>query len=447
KSWIKSISKVSIPKEETPGEKEGLKYEEVQEGDLEPNEDEEVLTPTSDMNQFRIHKGRKRILSIILPERSERRQSMAADLQNRQSQGSGKSRKSGVSGRDSRVSRRSARVSRTSRATRLTVGSSHTAGTQRTHKTLGSGQTGLSARTGRTGMTAGTMRSQLTSLAETGANFEHHFMVNSSLGPRIVTRVGEFDQKMDEVPEEPEPIEDVPLPVPQGKLSADLRIPMLLISFCVVCNSYCYSNEFGSFAILLREYYGVSSATMCALGQTGGDFLAAIVMQVAALSAFAEDPHSRPGDSGSEVPCLDAVARCWARIAFPPYNLCWVLLIWIGLNMMMISSMLPLAICGQVMMSSSYCLASKWAAELCHFYSMDDDLLFMNMQIRIGQAQSLAAALSSFLATLLFEQVHPTTSYIVSGSLAGVVLLIYTAGFCGRVGCQHAHLAEEEREA
>lgn len=37
-------------------------------------------------------------------------------------------------------------------------------------------------------------------------------MVNSSLGPRIVTRVGEFDQKMDEVPEEPEPIEDVPLP-------------------------------------------------------------------------------------------------------------------------------------------------------------------------------------------------------------------------------------------
>eukprot|EP00913_Durusdinium_trenchii_P026560 g24918.t1 len=87
----------AIPKEETPGEKEGLKYEEVQEGDLEPNEDEEVLTPTSDMNQFRIHKGRKRILSIILPERSERRQSMAADLQNRQSQGSGKSRKSGVS--------------------------------------------------------------------------------------------------------------------------------------------------------------------------------------------------------------------------------------------------------------------------------------------------------------------------------------------------------------
>ena len=42
----------------------------------------------------------------------------------------------------------------------------------------------------------------------------HHFMVSSTLGPRIVTRTGEFGlEEEDEGIEEPEPVVDGPLPV------------------------------------------------------------------------------------------------------------------------------------------------------------------------------------------------------------------------------------------
>eukprot|EP00435_Cladocopium_sp_Y103_P015168 s1292_g3.t1 len=457
-------------------------------------QDEDALTPTSRMNVFH-PKGSKK--GLILTHRMEgavqtyeenvatkqlriadghdehlvtiREGSMTAPGGSQYPRGSYFSgRGSMVSGRASRVSRasrasRASRVSQASRLSHVSRGSraSRMSGTSRVSRisrtseatlrvsrttdrhsrrrasewSRDSEDSRISHLTGKTNQTSGTMRSnmtlrsQMTSLAEAGTNFEHHFMVNSTLGPQIVTRTGQ-DNVEDDFGEEEAPLEDVPW-VAKGTIHAGSRLPLVLICLCGLVNSFCYATEFGTFAVLYREYYGISDATTAALCQTAGDFVAALSMQINTFS--------------SQFECCDGCVRIWQKFAFPPYNLSWALFIWILLSLSMISGVFPLAVTGQVLMSCTYCLASKFSSELIFFYSRGDVKAFMKLQVYVKSSEALAAAVGNFLGLFLLEAVNPWMPYLVCSCMSFVVCVLYTNIFCGRLSCRDIVVAEEKR--
>lgn len=329
---------------------------------------------------------------------------------------------------------RVSRISRTSEATLRVARAARSKQRRASDWSLHSDESRTSRRSARTAQTTGTMRSnmtmrsQMTSLAEAGTNFEHHFMVNSTLGPQIVTKTGTDDVEDDFGEEEP-PLEDVPWEA-KGTIHADSKLPLVLICLCGLVNSYCYATEFGTFAVLYREYYGISNATTAALCQTAGDFVAALVMQINTFSGQFE--------------CCDSCLDIWHRLAFPPYNLSWALFIWILLSLAMISGVFPLAIIGQVLMSCTYCLTSKFSSELVFFYTRGDLKAFMKLQVYVKSSEALAAALANFLGLFLFE-LNPWLPYVICGCMAFVVSVIYTNIFCGRLSCRDIVVAEEKR--
>lgn len=437
----------------------GVDYDEVDELQTRwvQSDDGNTVSPTSRINVYK-----KRKSHVVIAGRVER--AAFSDLGNDAHRLSewepGDARQSHVS----RTSRWMSRVSRTSRVSRVTVKSrisnvsrkSHMSyvsrtseatlrtsrtsdrepqrrtsqWTMRTSHTRSSAMTGGSVGTMRTNMT---MRSQFTSLAEAGTNFEHHFMVNSTLGPTIVTRTGQEGDFEDEFIED-EPIEDIPF-VRRGTIAKTARVPLFLVLLGSLSSGFCYATEFGTFSIVFRELYGLTSATPAALGQTGGDFLAAMVMQI---NTFSET-----------LPCFYQGLLLSDRIAFPPYNVSWILLIWTLLNLGMISGILPLAITSQVLMSSTYCLASKFAGDLCFFYTRGDVKAFMVAQMYMRRAEAFTGAVANLLGLLFVEHVDITTPYVVCLCLSGAVLVLYTNGFCARVACEHVAVAEEKmlREA
>jgi len=434
----------------------GLDYDEVDELQtrFDQSDDGNTMSPTSRIN---VYKKRKSV--AIIAGRVERaamsdlaRQSSVemrdsewgADV--RPSHYSRSSRRQSRSSRTSRISRVTvkSRVSTTSRMSRMSYVSQTSEAALRTSRTSDrqpqrrtsqwtvntlqtkqTAMTGASVGTMRTNMT---MRSQFTSLAEAGTNFEHHFMVNSALGPTIVTRTGQDGDFEDEFVEE-EPIADVPF-VRRGNLPKESRMPLLLVLLGSLTSGFCYATEFGTFSIVFRELYGITTATPAALGQTGGDFLAATVMQFNTFS------HT--------LPCFYGIEFLSERIAFPPYNISWILLMWTLLNLCMISGVLPLAIISQVLMSSTYCLSSKFTGDLCFFYTRGDVKAFMNAQMYMRRAEAFTAAVANLLGLIFLEHVDITTPYVVCLCLSGAVLVLFTNGFCARIACEHVAVAEEK---
>lgn len=343
-----------------------------------------------------------------------------ASRSSRASQVSSMSRASRMSGasRVSHISRTSEaimRVSRTARASR--------------RRASGRRASELSINSDESGKSNMTLRSQMTSLAEAGTNFEHHFLVNNTLGPQIVTKTGQDDVEDDFGEGEP-PLEDIPWAA-RGTIHPGSRLPLFLICLCGLVNSFCYATEFGTFAVLYREYYGISDATTAALCQTAGDFVAALSMQINTFSA--------------QFKCCRGCVGLWQKFAFAPYNLSWALFIWILLSLSMISGVFPLAVLGQILMSCTYCLTSKFSSELIFFYSRGDLKAFMKLQVYVKSSEALAAAFANFFGLFLLEAVNPWVPYLVCSCMSFVVFVIYTNIFCGRLSCRDIVVAEEKR--
>lgn len=433
----------------------GLDYDEVDELQTRIGtvDDGNTMSPTSRLN---VYKKRKSVAIIAgRVERAAMSDLAQSQIELRESEWQPDARESHWS----RSSRRQSRTSRASRISRITVKSRVSSASRMSHMsylsktseaalrtsrtsdrqpqrrtsrwTINSSQTKQTAMTGasvgtmRTNMT---MRSQFTSLAEAGTNFEHHFMVNSTLGPTIVTRTGQDGDFEDEFVED-EPIADVPF-VRRGNIPKESKMPLLLVLLGSLTSGFCYATEFGTFSIVFRELYGITTATPAALGQTGGDFLAAMVMQFNTFSAT--------------LPCFYGTVLLSDRIAFPPYNISWILLMWTLLNVCMISGVLPLAIISQVLMSSTYCLSSKFTGDLCFFYTRGDVKAFMNAQMYMRRAEAFTAAVANLLGLIFVEHVDITTPYVVGLCLSGAVLVLYTNGFCARIACEHVAVAEEK---
>ncbi|CAK9018405.1 Uncharacterized protein SCF082_LOCUS14077 [Durusdinium trenchii] len=255
--------------------------------------------------------------------------------------------------------------------------------------------------------TQGTFLSKVTGVTnlKDSENLEHTFLANNALRPTVqTTRAGE--PRGDEA--EDKKTKGIP---------KDLRIPALLIVMCCLNNNLSYVLEFSTFAIFFKEYHGWNSALWASLAQSAGDLTAAIMMKL--LGAATDD---------------DEEAGILRRLTKQPYSLSCLLFIWLLCNLGMTSPWLPLAVTAQVIMGTVYVYTSKLTTDLNLFYSLGDQSLFLHLQVWCKNVEALGGCAASFLGPLLFEAVSPFFPFFVSATFSTVTFILFTSGFCQRLG-------------
>ena len=135
---------------------------------------------------------------------------------------------------------------------------------------------------------------------------------------------------------------------------------------CCLNNNLSYVLEFSTFAMFFKQYHGWNSALWASLAQSAGDLTAAAIM-MKVLGAATDD---------------DEEAGILRRLTKQPYSLSCLLFIWILCNLGMTSPWLPLAVTAQVIMGTVYVYTSKLTTDLNLFYSLGDQSLFLNLQVR-----------------------------------------------------------------
>ncbi|CAJ1458483.1 unnamed protein product [Effrenium voratum] len=221
-------------------------------------------------------------------------------------------------------------------------------------------------------------------------------------------------------------------PVPMSKVR--LGLPALLITLNAFNNYFAYATEYMVFAIFFREQHGWTSATWAGVAQTAGDLVAAGLMQL-----------PKPWKSETE----PAGCRKWlGAIVSKPYNLSCVLALWVVMNLAMASPWLWLAIVSQVLMGTIFVFSMKMVTELNLFYSRGDTGTYVALQVFARNAESMGSLLTGPLSMYLYEQVHPVAPFLLSSAISLLVFLVYTAGFCGRLGCtvDGIEAAEQRRD-
>ncbi|CAK9004958.1 unnamed protein product [Durusdinium trenchii] len=323
------------------------------------------------------------------------------------------------------------RASRASIATRRTQ---MTMGTRVTGMTRGTVLTGKSARTIRTALTArsqmtrgtsktqGTVLSRMTALTsfKDSDDFQYHFGAHSALRPAIARRAGGPAEV-----EEDDNVEDEPKP--KG-IPKDIRTPSFLIVLCCFNNTAVYVLEFATFAIFFKEFHGWEAATWASLAQTSGDLVAAVMMKVLRNNV----------DEAENVGWL-------RRITMQPYNLACLLFCWTLCNLGMISPLLPVAVTAQIIMGTVFVYTMKMSTDLNLFYSMGDTAVFLKLQVNCKNAEAIGGCIFSFLGPFLFEHVSAFFPFMVSTFLSALIFIVFSAGFCQRLGCEEIESAESKR--
>lgn len=284
-----------------------------------------------------------------------------------------------------------------------------------------------------TGRTAVSAFSRMTALSQAGQDFSHHFLTSSSLQPRIVGATGGKTKVRVEV----EDLDGDGAGKTQAKtgIPSDIRLPCFLIVLCSFCNNCSYAVEFSTFAIYFKEAHNWNEATLAGVAQTAGDLTAAIMMQV--IPVFVSNDYD-PDE-------LDCCRRFLHHLTSQPYNLSFVLFTWVLFNGGMVSPILPVAITAQILMGTTYVYTSKWTMDMNLFYSLGDSKLFMNLQVLCQNAHSLGGSIGGLFGIFLYT-LNPVAPFIFSSVLACVTFLIYTVGFCARLGFgDDIDTAEEKR--
>jgi len=315
---------------------------------------------------------------------------------------------------------------RTGRASRGTRGS------RESHESLPTRSSVKSSRTNMSGRSILSAFSRVTSLSQAGQDFSHHFLTSSAITPQIVGATGSQTKPRVEVEDFDDDAgkTEAKTGIPRG-----IRFPAFLIVLCSFCNNFSYGVEFSTFAIFFKEGHNWNEATLAGVAQTAGDLTAAIMMQVIPFFVSHDyDPIE-----------LDCFRRFLHHLTSQPYNLSFILFTWVLFNGGMIVPVLPVAITAQVLMGTTFVYTSKWITDMNLFYSMGDSKLFMTLQILCSNAHALGGSLGGLLGGLLYT-LNPVAPFICSCAVACVVFVIYTAGFCARLGFgDDIDTAEEKR--
>ena len=283
-------------------------------------------------------------------------------------------------------------------------------------------------RTGRTPTTVMTSLSRMTSLSKAGMDFRHHFGTAGALQPQIVGATGAkaalrdvetWHVDGDGNVEEQEGL----VPTKRARIPKDVRLPAFLIVLNCFCSTASYVIEFSTFAIFFKQEHNWNVAIFASFAQTAGDVMAAIAMQV--IPAIFPDNF----DEDEAGP----IRRFFHYMVSQPYTLTTTLLTWVLFNAGMMSPWLPLAIVAQVFMGSSYVYSSKWSTDMNLFYSLGDSNVFLTLQVYCRNAEAIGGSISGLLGTYLFT-LNPIAPFAFSTGLAFLSLVLYTVGFCARLG-------------
>mmetsp|Transcript_67437 Transcript_67437/g.147790 ORF Transcript_67437/g.147790 Transcript_67437/m.147790 type:complete len:724 (+) Transcript_67437:46-2217(+) len=326
------------------------------------------------------------------------------------------------------------RASRNSRASRASRASRESAGTGSSYgaRNMRSGSPPSSRRSNQTGGTASSVFTALTSLlalSESGQDFRNHYLTSNALQPQIVGSTGAA-QKLRLELDVDDDAEEAETGIPR-----DIRFPALLIVLCSLCNNCSYSVEFNNFAIYFKEVHNWNEATWAGLAQTAGDLMAAIAMKLIPV-IFSSDYD--PDKSGR-------FRRFLHHLTSEPYNLTFILFTWVLFNFGMTSPILPIAVVAQILMGTTYVYSSKWTTDMNLFYSMGDPRLFLNLQVLCRNADAVGGGIGGVLGAFLYT-LDPLAPFVFTGALACVIFVVYTAGFCARLGFgEDIEMAEEKR--
>lgn len=293
--------------------------------------------------------------------------------------------------------------------------------------------TSKSKQTSRTGQTLLSSFSRVTALSEAGQDFSHHFLTNTALQPEIVGATGQKAKlRLDYIGDDDGP----EAAASRGKgIPPDVRLPSAMIVLCALCNNCCYAMEFATFAVYFRQVHNWDQASLASVAQTAGDVMAAIAMQVVPFLFTSE----------YDLDELGCFQRCLHHMTAQPYNLSFILATWVLFNLGMMSPILPLAIAAQVLMGTTYVYSIKWMTDINLFYSLGDSKVFMALQVYCRSAESLGGIFAGILGTTLFT-LDPSAPFAFNASLSCVTLLVYTTGFCARLGIGlDIETAEEKR--
>ena len=323
--------------------------------------------------------------------------------------------------------RSSARTSRHSsasrqRASQLSNATPLTKVTKQTNRTSNTSQTSRTARTAGTVVTA---LSRMTSLSEAGEDYRHHFGTAGALRPQIVGATGAKSALRDDVEtwDADGNVVEQEGPTKRASIPKDVRLPAFLIVLNCFCNNTCYALEFVTFAIFFKQVHNWNQAIWASLAQTAGDVMAAVAMQI--IPAIFPDNF----DEDEAGP----IRRFFHYSVSQPYTLTTTLVTLFLFNAGMMSPWLPLAIVAQVFMGSSYVYSSKWSTDMNLFYSLGDSNVFLTLQVYCRNAEAVGGSMAGLVGTYLFT-LDPIAPFAFSTGLAFLCLVLYTVGFCARLG-------------
>ena len=222
----------------------------------------------------------------------------------------------------------------------------------------------------------------------------------------------------------------------KSKIPPHLLLPALLIYLHGFANFLSYSTVWSTYAIFFKEHHGWDSATWAGIAQTSGDLLAAAAMALTPKST-AQNEHSK---------AATGIRRLLPAMVRPPYNISWLLLFWVVLNLGITHPLLPVSIAAQMLMGTVYTYCIKANTDLNLFFSSGSSDLFLALQVGTRGAESLGATFGSFMSLQLYAFVHPTAPFLASAAGSFIALIVFTISFFLRLGCpQSLETAEEAR--
>lgn len=289
--------------------------------------------------------------------------------------------------------------------------------------------------------------SSMTSLAEAGMHFEHHFSVNASLRPKIATIGGQrkapakkisqsSQKKISQSSQQSKDRETVLSNLTANTVQTTTdgirwwvppgyRLPALLISVAYFCSHCSYMMATSMYALYYREQHGWSMAMYAGFCQCAGENLAGIAMRLVSTPF------------GSTAESVEEKSPCWRRLSnflfSKPYDVAWCLFFWACLNAGFMSPWTPGTVIAHVLMASIYVILSKNAMEMCLLYAKGDPDLFLTLQNLARNVEQSGAALACAAGPLLYDFVHPNAPFIVTASGCGAFLIIYTVAVCACV--------------
>jgi len=221
---------------------------------------------------------------------------------------------------------------------------------------------------------------------------------------------------------------------PSGLLP-DVRFPLFLVVLCSGAISYSLLAQLVSFALLLAQYWSTSTALWAGLAQSGGEVLAMILGMLKSWweASLQEDLEGEDEDS---IPRRGAVCRCLSFLNTEPYSVSLHVFFFALSSYCFIIPHPAGLVTAQLFMSSCYGFAAQSAQDVYALYCCLSHPELMYTVMRLGYSAEVFGGLVAGVLTLSLITISAEISipFIISGSICLLIGLLYTIGFCRRVG-------------